>query len=61
MKNRFWQVSWLAFGLAALPAQAHFKLLAPASWLVENQLGDPQKAGSKCSPGEIRDLPSRNR
>lgn len=46
MKNRFWQVSWLAFGLAALPAasQAHFKLLAPASWLVENQLGDPQKA-----------------
>ncbi len=24
---------------------AHFRLLAPASWLVENQLGDPQKAG----------------
>lgn len=46
MKNRFWHTSWLAFGLAALPAasQAHFKLLAPASWLVENQLGDPQKA-----------------
>jgi len=46
MKNRFWYVSWLALGLAALPAasQAHFRLLAPASWLVENQLGDPQKA-----------------
>ena len=46
MKNRFWHMSWLALGLAALPAasQAHFKLLAPASWLVENQLGDPQKA-----------------
>jgi hypothetical protein len=24
---------------------AHFTLMAPASWLVENQLGDPQKAG----------------
>ena len=23
--------------------QAHFQLLEPASWLVENQLGDPQK------------------
>lgn len=46
MKTRFWHVSWLALGLAVLPAgsQAHFRLLAPASWLVENQLGDPQKA-----------------
>ena len=46
MKNRFWYASTLALGLAALPAasQAHFRLLAPASWLVENQLGDPQKA-----------------
>ena len=36
----------LALGLALLPgaAVAHFRLLAPASWLVENQLGDPQKA-----------------
>ena len=24
---------------------AHFTLIAPASWLVENRLGDPQKAG----------------
>ena len=26
-------------------AAAHFKLLEPASWLVENDRGDPQKAG----------------
>lgn len=25
--------------------RAHFQLLEPASWLVENKLGDPQKAG----------------
>jgi hypothetical protein len=33
--------------VAAGPAvtQAHFRLLQPASWLVENDLGDPQKAG----------------
>ena len=33
--------------LASAPAaiQAHFRLLEPASWIVENQLGDPQKAG----------------
>ena len=38
-----------AFGLlvAALPTavQAHFRLLQPASWLIEDALGDPQKAG----------------
>ncbi len=38
----------LLYGLllaAALPlsADAHFKLLAPASWVEENALGDPQK------------------
>jgi len=26
-------------------ASAHFKLLAPQSWIVENNLGDPQKLG----------------
>jgi hypothetical protein len=26
-------------------AYAHFKLLEPASWLIENDRGDPQKAG----------------
>src|SRR6201985_71726 len=36
----------LAAALALIPlsADAHFKLLAPASWVEENQLGDPQKA-----------------
>jgi len=33
----------LAFGLPA--AGAHFKLLSPQSWIVENNLGDPQKLG----------------
>ena len=30
---------------APIVAQAHFKLLEPASWIVEDQRGDPQKAG----------------
>ena len=37
-----------ATALAALVpalAQAHFALIEPASWLVENRLGDPQKLG----------------
>ena len=35
-----------ALGMVLVPAmgQAHFRLLAPASWIEENQLGDPQKA-----------------
>src|SRR5689334_20070378 len=47
MKIRFWRSSLLGLGLALLPgiADAHFRLLAPTSWLIENQLGDPQKAG----------------
>ena len=35
----------IALALAMTPAEAHFKLLAPQSWLMENDLGDPQKAG----------------
>ena len=40
----------LAFVSAAVMAMtsgasAHFKLLTPPSWLVTNDLGDPQKAG----------------
>jgi hypothetical protein len=37
----------LAAGVSALPAalSAHFKLVEPASWLIENERGDPQKAG----------------
>jgi len=36
----------VALGLAVLPGtgEAHFKLLAPQSWIAENALGDPQKA-----------------
>jgi hypothetical protein len=46
MKSR--SLPLLAFGLlfAAVPAlSAHFKLVEPASWLVEDERGDPQKAG----------------
>ena len=36
----------IAIGLVFVPVatQAHFKLLAPTSWLVEDDRGDPQKA-----------------
>jgi hypothetical protein len=43
--------------VAALPllAHAHFILVEPASWLVENRLGDPQKlgpcGGTSADPG----------
>ena len=42
-------LSFLATGLVATTGttpvvQAHFKLLEPASWLVEGDRGDPQKA-----------------
>lgn len=42
----FWQGAILMLGAAIVPltAQAHFRLLAPASWIEENNLGDPQKA-----------------
>ena len=37
----------LAITVPMLPVdtQAHFILLEPASWVTENQLGDPQKVG----------------
>jgi hypothetical protein len=37
----------LAITLPMLPVdtQAHFILIEPASWVTENQLGDPQKVG----------------
>jgi len=31
--------------LAQIVAHAHFRLLEPASWLIEDERGDPQKAG----------------
>ena len=37
-------LSMAVFG-AQSGASAHFKLLEPASWLVEGERGDPQKAG----------------
>jgi hypothetical protein len=41
--------------LAASAAQAHFKLLEPASWLIEDERGDPQKTtpcgGTLDDPG----------
>ena len=45
--KRIWTMGGAALVLALVPAasQAHFRLLAPASWIEENQLGDPQKAG----------------
>jgi hypothetical protein len=32
-------------GVLPLVAAAHFQLLAPASWIIENDRGDPQKSG----------------
>jgi hypothetical protein len=36
---------FLAAGILAPLASAHFKLSEPASWITENDLGDPQKLG----------------
>jgi hypothetical protein len=41
------------FVLCSSQAHAHFKLLKPASWLNEDDLGAPQK-GSPCGPGNTR-------
>jgi len=42
-------------GILPVSADAHFTLLTPASWLIENKLGDPQKAapcgGTLADPG----------
>ena len=38
-------VSAVLIAVAPAATQAHFKLLEPASWLVEDERGDPQKAG----------------
>jgi hypothetical protein len=38
-------IAFAGVGLFAPLASAHFKLLEPASWIQENNLGDPQKLG----------------
>ena len=47
MTSRFRILFALALGATAVPVatHAHFQLLAPASWVVEDALGDPQKLG----------------
>jgi len=43
MKKLFWMPA-AAMAFLLMPAQAHFTLVEPASWIVEtNALGDPQK------------------
>jgi hypothetical protein len=43
--KRFVMAAGVALALLPGAASAHFRLLAPASWIEENRLGDPQKAG----------------
>jgi len=38
-------LAFAAVVLAQVAAHAHFQLLVPTSWLVEDQRGDPQKSG----------------
>ncbi len=49
----------IAVAAAAPLAFGHFRLLEPASWLQESQLGDPQKAapcgGTSADPGKPTD------
>jgi len=35
----------LLVGIVPAATHAHFKLMEPASWIIENERGDPQKAG----------------
>ena len=52
MSIRFLTALALALSIALVPGgvRAHFRLLEPASWLVENNLGDPQKLAPCGSP-----------
>ncbi len=46
----------VALAIIAPSGIAHFRLLEPASWIQENQLGDPQKlgpcGGTSADPGK---------
>ena len=43
MKKQLWQAGLAVLALVSLTAQAHFKLDTPASWIVQDDKGDPQK------------------
>jgi hypothetical protein len=47
MNRRSTSIVLAALLLATIPtiAYAHFRLIEPASWLIEDQRGDPQKSG----------------
>ena len=45
MKKLTYGIPAAVLGAFVLPAYAHFKLVEPASWLVEDDRGDPQKLG----------------
>ena len=47
MKNSVRTALVFAVLAAIVPtvAHAHFRLLEPTSWIIENERGDPQKAG----------------
>ena len=47
MKNNTRSLFVFALLVVIVPAaaHAHFKLMEPASWIIENERGDPQKAG----------------
>src|SRR5438309_2636521 len=45
LSARIVPASAVILGLAQVVADAHFRLLEPASWLIEDERGDPQKTG----------------
>jgi hypothetical protein len=57
MKKLYAQLGgWILLGVLAPPGMAHFRLLEPASWIQESELGDPQWAapcgGTVTDPGK---------
>jgi hypothetical protein len=55
---RPWLVCAAAFLAVPATGLAHFKLLEPASWLVETDRGDPQKAGPCGGDAKDKGTPS---
>lgn len=59
MKNSCgWLLTGVAIVVFAPPAGAHFRLLEPQSWVVENNLGDPQKLGPCGGNADGSETPS---